>query len=134
MMDGIYSDQTQIVVDGKINEGTLPSDVLYKPGNEPVNIRRRLDRLFEKLDQTYPDKVVVGIHKDHKKWGETGTELYRKLGYPDGKSFLNAYGYTMTALAGGRPSSTDPSSIVGRRKHVVLCCRFSCHISAECDI
>ena len=67
---------------------------IIRPGEEPENIKKRLTILFEKLDGAYPDKNIVGLRKDHKKWGETVTDLYRKLGYPDSKSFLEAYGYT----------------------------------------
>lgn len=49
--------------------------VIYTPGNEPENIRNRIDRLFAKLDEAYPDKVICGLNKDHKKWGETVTQL-----------------------------------------------------------
>ena len=70
-------------------------NVIYTPGNEPENIRIRLDRLFAKLDETYPDKVISGLNKDHKKWGETVTELSRLLGYSSGRAFLEAYGYTV---------------------------------------
>jgi len=86
---------------------------LYSPGNEPNAIKRRLDTLFEKLDGAYPDKVVVGLHNDHKKWGETVTELYRLLRYPDGKSFLEAYGYKYgNKELGGRTKSVDPEAII----------------------
>ena len=90
---------------------TLPSSVKYAPGNEPESIRKRLDRLFAKLDSAYPDKIISGLHKDHKKWGESVTELYRLLGYPDGSSFLTAYGYTQANSVGGRPAG-DPMEVV----------------------
>lgn len=61
-------------------------------GKEPSSIKKRLDILFPKLNQAYPDKKISGLYKDHKKWGEIVTELYRALGYPDGTSFLEAYG------------------------------------------
>ena len=47
---------------------TQYTGVLYSPGNEPEKIRKRIDRLFEKLDSAYPDKVVTRLHVDHKKW------------------------------------------------------------------
>ena len=59
----------------------MPSGVLYQPGQEPEQIRQRIEILFAKLDEAYPDKVIVGLHKEHKKWGETVTDLYRKFGY-----------------------------------------------------
>lgn len=61
-------------------------------GKEPASIKKRLDILFPKLNQAYPDKKISGLYKDHKKWAETVTELYRALGYPDGTSFLEVYG------------------------------------------
>lgn len=60
-------------------------------GKEPASIKKRLDILFPKLNQAYPDKKISGLYKEHKKWAETVTELYRALGYPDGTSFLEAY-------------------------------------------
>lgn len=87
-----------------LNNSSL-SDVICQPGKEPERIRRRLDRLFEKLDIAYPDKVVRSLHKNNKKIGETVTELYRLLGYPNGTSFLNAYGYTVSSDAHGRPTN-----------------------------
>ena len=61
-------------------------------GKEPASIKKRRDIFFPKLNQAYPDKKISGLYKDHKKWAETVTELYRALGYPDGTSFLEAYG------------------------------------------
>ena len=89
--------------------------VLYRPGEEPDKIRQRIDRLFEKLDSAYPDKVIISLHNAHKKWGETVTELYRLLGYPDGNSFLTAYGYTVVTGDSGRHSS-DPMVVVNELK------------------
>ena len=81
------------------NEG-----IMYPPGQEPEKIKKRMDTLFSKLDEAYPDKMIVGLHKDHKKWGETVTQLYRLLGYSNGNAFLEAYGYTVKRGASGRPS------------------------------
>jgi hypothetical protein len=93
----------------------VPAGVLYQPGSEPEKIKARLDRLFEKLDSAYPDKVIIGLNKNHKKWGETVTELYRLLGYPDNNSFLNAYGYITGTGASGRPAN-DPMLIIEELK------------------
>ena len=101
---------------GKTISSKIPDGVLYAPGAEPAAIKNRIDRLFEKLDGAYPDKVVIGLHKDHKKWGETVTELYRQLGYPDGNAFLTAYGYSVGTGASGRPSSVDPDAIIAQLK------------------
>ena len=108
------SDRVSIAKEKNV-AASVPAGVLYRPGEEPDRIRQRIDKLFEKLDSAYPDKVIVGLRKDHKKWGETVTELYRQLGYPDGNSFLNAYGYTTGTGASGRPSS-DPMEVVNELK------------------
>lgn len=102
------------IVERKVSSD-VPAGVLYQPGSEPEKIKVRLDRLFEKLDSEYPDKVIVGLNKNHKKWGETVTELYRLLGYPDNNSFLNAYGYTIGTGAAGRPAN-DPILIIEELK------------------
>ena len=81
----------------------LTEGVLYKPGEEPADIKKRLAVLFPKLDGAYPDKVIFGLNKDHKKWGETVTDIYRKLGYKSSNDFLQAYGYTIAEGRGGRP-------------------------------
>ena len=59
--------------------------------------------------------MIVGLNKNHKKWGETVTELYRLLGYPDNNSFLNAYGYITGTGASGRPAN-DPMLIIEELK------------------
>lgn len=81
-------------------------------GKEPASIKKRLDILFPKLNQAYPDKKISGLYKDHKKWAETVTELYRALGYPDGTSFLEAYGYTVVINKGGRHTTIDPDIVI----------------------
>ena len=97
----------------------------YRPGNEPENIKKRLKTLFDKLDTWYPDKVVIGLNSDHKKAGETVTELYRLLEYPDGPSFLNAYGYEYAQKAKtGRPKGITPQEAA--RRGVTLLLRRIC--------
>ena len=85
---------------------------IYMPGQEPEKIQKRLQTLFPKLDVAYPDKVIRSLQRDHKKWAETVTELYRLLGYPDSESFLNAYGYTVERGPAGRQSTVDPHAII----------------------
>ena len=84
-------------------------------GEEPLNIKKRMDTLFAKLDSAYPDKVISGLEKDHKKWAETVRELYRLLDYPDSESFLNAYGYSVQRAAAGRPKG-DSEEIIKELK------------------
>ena len=84
----------------------------YLPGEEPENIKCKLQKLFSKLDSAYPDKRIIGLTAEHKKWAEAATALYRALGYPDKKSFLEAYGYTYLQKAGGRPATVDPKAVI----------------------
>lgn len=91
------------------------SQVIYAPGQEPEKLKTQIQRFLEKLDSAYPDKVVFGLNTNHKKWGATLTLLYRLLGYPDGKSFLEAYGYTLSNAKGGRPAE-DQMIVVNELK------------------
>ena len=88
---------------------------IIRRGQEPANIKKRLDTLFPKLNEAYPDKVIRSLARDHKKWAETVTELYRALGYPDSESFLKAYGYAVERGSQGRPSG-DHTAIIDELK------------------
>lgn len=81
-------------------------------GSEPEKIKKRMDTLFAKLDSAYPDKVIRSLQKDHKKWSETVRELYQLLGYPDGNSFLEAYGYTVQRGEAGRPKTNNYGEVI----------------------
>lgn len=99
----------------RCKRGGEESMAYYSVGNEPERIKKRLKTLFNNLDSAYPDKKIVGLHNKHKHWGETVTELYRSLGYPDGKSFLEAYGYQYGNIESentGRPKTVDPEAII----------------------
>lgn len=85
-------------------------------GNEPLNVTTKLNNLLNDLKATYPDGVVRNLQRDHKKWAEKVTFLYRELGYPDGDSFLNAYGFTVERNITGRPKSNDYSAIIEELK------------------
>lgn len=85
-------------------------------GSEPANIKKRIDTLFPKLDEAYPDKVIRGLQKDHKKWAETVTELYRALGYSSGAEFLEAYGYTVEKGKAGRSVTNDYMVVIEELK------------------
>lgn len=92
------------------------ADIRYTPGNEPPAIRSKLDRLFGKLDQEYPNRLISGLQKTNRQLGEHVTELYRQLGYPDGTSMLEAYGYTVIKNKGGRSVTVDPDAFIDELK------------------
>ena len=85
---------------------------IIEKGQEPERIKKRMDTLFPKLDEAYPDKVISGLEKDHKKWAETALEISRALGYESKNEFLIAYGYTIKKLESGRRSTVDPAAII----------------------
>ena len=93
-------------------EAIASAHILYEPGQEPDNIRTRIRTLCEKLDAAYPDRRISGLYREHKDLGETVTALYRLLGYIDGRSMLEAYGYTVRDNRGGSTSSVDPVSVM----------------------
>ena len=107
------AEESPVVEETPVVEESPAFPATYDPGQEPERIRKRLVTLFEKLDSAYPDRVIVGLHKNHKKWGETVTELYRLLGYPDGNAFLMAYGYRVKVSdnKGGRPKGDYAATI-----------------------
>ena len=100
-----------LAVEEAPSQADLFVGVLHMPGNEPDNIKRRLSTLFAKLDGAYPDKVIEGLNREHKKWGETVTELYRLLGYANSRNFLMAYGYTVADNKGGRTANKNEEII-----------------------
>lgn len=67
---------------------------LYKPGEEPEALAKKVRTFLNKIDEYYPDKQIIGLHNAHKKLGERLTKLYRELGYESGDEMLTAYGYT----------------------------------------
>ena len=102
----IYSDEELKPMDTPVSQ---PKD----PAQIPDNIRKRMETLFAKLDEAYPDKAIMRLNQDHKQWAKTVTELYRLLGYESPKDFLTAYGYTYgsTDDKGGRPKK-NPMEII----------------------
>ena len=77
----------------------------------PESEQRVLDNLLKDLNETYPDKVVVRLQQDHKKWYEKVTRLYKNIGYASRDEFLAAYGFTEVKGKNGRPSA-DLNAIV----------------------
>ena len=99
--------------DEELKPMDTPVSQLKDPAQIPDNIRKRMETLFAKLDEAYPDKAIMRLNQDHKQWAKTVTELYRLLGYESPKDFLTAYGYTYgsTDDKGGRPQK-NPMEII----------------------
>ena len=67
----------------------------YLPGFEPDDIKPLVDSFFDVINRVFPDKVVVRNEWNHQ-WDNAANMLCRKLGYINGKDFLEAYGYRIT--------------------------------------
>ena len=77
----------------------------------PESEKRVLDNLLRDLKETYPDKVIRNLGRDHKNWSEKVTRLYKNIGYESRDEFLAAYGFTTEEKTKGRPSD-DLDAIV----------------------
>ena len=77
----------------------------------PESEKRVLENLLRDLNETYPDKVIVRLQQDHKKWYEKVTRLYKNIGYASRDEFLAAYGFTEVKGKNGRPSA-DLNAII----------------------
>lgn len=80
---------------------------MSEPTKTDKQLAESLDRTFARLEEYYPDRVLVhGIEMDHKNLSGDVSGVYRWLGYPDVQSFLAAYGYEYAPFATtGRPAS-----------------------------
>ena len=110
------ADEARAKKQAEIQAARANANILYAPGQEPEPLRKRIQSLMEKLDGAYPDHVIVRLAKDHTHWDETVTELYRKLGYADRASFLEAYGFKMNSDKGGRPTTLDANAVIEELK------------------
>lgn len=81
-------------------------------GKEPINIKKRIDVLFSKINEAYPDRIIIGLEIAHKKWADVAREISRQLGYESKNDFLVAYGYKIEGSKGGRPKSTNIEEII----------------------
>ncbi len=88
---------------------------LFAKGNEPPELQRRMKNLMTKLLSAYPDRIIVSLYKDHKKWAEAVHDIAQKLGYPDNTAFLEDYGFSVEKNAAGRPQN-DFSSVIAELK------------------
>lgn len=61
----------------------LRDSVLYTPGNEPDIIKNKVENILRRLEECYPDRVLVrGIEMDHKNLGSEVSGVYRWLAIP----------------------------------------------------
>ncbi len=65
----------------------------YQPGREPEELKKYVALLIKELRETYPDGIVDMARWNHERWDRPAGYLVQKLGYPNGRSFLNAYGF-----------------------------------------
>ena len=68
---------------------------MYTPGNEPEKLKKILNPLLKELRETYTDGVVDMDRWNHERWDRAAGYLVQQLGYPNGRSFLTAYGFTI---------------------------------------
>lgn len=84
--------------------------MLYKPGQEPEELKKYLNLLLRELHNTYPDDLVVMDMWNHDRWDKVAGYLVKNLGYPNGKAFLNAYGFEVADHLDAEPDY-DPEPI-----------------------
>jgi hypothetical protein len=65
----------------------------YTPGNEPEELKRHLNVLLKDLHQNFPDGLIIMDMWNHERWDRVAGYLTKNLGYPNGRSFLEAYGF-----------------------------------------
>lgn len=85
-------------------------------GQEPADLKARMDTLFAKIDAAHPDKILIQFAKNHGSWSDTATEIGHKLGYTTGTEFLTAYGYTMVAGKSGKRATNAGEEIIEELK------------------
>ena len=56
---------------------------------------KRLNSFFEEIDNNFPDKVIIWSEWNHELLDKDAAFLCKYLGYPNGRSFLEAFGYTI---------------------------------------
>ena len=70
----------------------------WRPASQttfPPALEKRLNTFFDRLLESYPDRVVIHFNRDHKKLAERGTELRRLAGYgEDNDKFFSDFGFT----------------------------------------
>ncbi len=85
---------------------------LYKPGQEPEKLAKRVQSFLAKIDEYYPDSRIEGLHNAHKHLGERLTKLYRELGYNSGEEMMRAYGYEYVQKIDRRDKGTRIEELI----------------------
>ena len=83
---------------------------MYTPGNEPEELRKYLNLLLKELHAQYPDDLIVMDMWNHERWDKVAGYLTKKLGYPNGRAFLHAYGFEIAESLDEEPE-TEPEPI-----------------------
>lgn len=106
---GVDADQ---MVAGLLKSVEIKGESVTETREEQEESSERVDLAEEKVAA-----IITVLKSRYPKgsMGETVTELYRLLGYPDNNSFLNAYGYITGTGASGRPAN-DPMLIIEELK------------------
>lgn len=86
----------------------------YIPGQEPADIKKKLDLYFPKIEAAYPDKQIRHMYKEHKKWLERAGVFRKMLGYDSNKEFFAAYGFTMAD--GNAEQKIDSNDVIEELK------------------
>ncbi len=81
----------------------------YSPGNEPENLKKYLNLLLKELNEQFPDGLIVMDMWNHERWDKIAGYLTKGLGYPNGRAFLNAYGFD---IADNLETVPEPEPIV----------------------
>lgn len=78
----------------------------YKPGTEPEEYKKHLNILLRELRTAFPEKLIVMDMWNHDRWDKLAGYLVNKLGYPNERSFLEAYGFEVfgeESISGEKP-------------------------------
>ncbi len=75
-----------------INDKDVNSSVVLL-GNEPEDIQIILKPFLQELMGAFPDKVIVWNNWNHGRWDKAASYLCNSLGFQNGRSFLESYGF-----------------------------------------
>ena len=91
---------------------------MYSPGQEPKALKKHLNLLLRELRAAYPEGLVVMDMWNHERWDKLAGYLVQKLGYPNGRSFLKAYGFDVFEedLAPEEPATNEKESTEAKQE------------------